>query len=208
MNVLDLANDKPVSVSPLTEGGDHSSWPGITTWLEQPTRELKRSGQLLLPYLVLLHVGFSLPERLLPPRCALTAPFHPYPRRSTGGIFSVALSVEPALKRIPPAVSRHAALWRPDFPLRTKRSGRLSARSGTDYRTSADVLPFPSYRTGCGSLAQLRPTPSLIDMSRVLVPKYGLASRYHQKVVLSSARAGSTAQRRGPVMVSGGAERS
>ena len=33
----------------------------------------------LLPYLVLLRVGFSLPPPLLAARCALTAPFHPYP---------------------------------------------------------------------------------------------------------------------------------
>jgi hypothetical protein len=32
----------------------------------------------LLPYLVLLRVGFSLPWRSLARRCALTAPFHPY----------------------------------------------------------------------------------------------------------------------------------
>jgi len=30
------------------------------------------------PYLVLLRVGFTLPPSLLPERCALTAPFHPY----------------------------------------------------------------------------------------------------------------------------------
>ena len=30
------------------------------------------------PYLVLLRVGFTLPPPLLPERCALTAPFHPY----------------------------------------------------------------------------------------------------------------------------------
>src|SRR5208282_3983479 len=30
------------------------------------------------PYLVLLRVGFTLPLALLPARCALTAPFHPY----------------------------------------------------------------------------------------------------------------------------------
>jgi hypothetical protein len=47
-----------------------------------------------LPYLVLLRVGFALPRALLPGRCALTAPFHPYPNRSQGGMFSVALSVE------------------------------------------------------------------------------------------------------------------
>ncbi len=32
----------------------------------------------LLPYLVLLRVGFALPRSLLNGRCALTAPFHPY----------------------------------------------------------------------------------------------------------------------------------
>jgi len=33
----------------------------------------------LPPYLVLLRVGFALPAPLLGRRCALTAPFHPYP---------------------------------------------------------------------------------------------------------------------------------
>jgi len=31
------------------------------------------------PYLVLLRVGFTMPPALPPERCALTAPFHPYP---------------------------------------------------------------------------------------------------------------------------------
>jgi hypothetical protein len=31
------------------------------------------------PYLVLLRVGFTLPPALPPERCALAAPFHPYP---------------------------------------------------------------------------------------------------------------------------------
>jgi hypothetical protein len=31
------------------------------------------------PYSVLLPVGFTMPVPLLGPRCALTAPFHPYP---------------------------------------------------------------------------------------------------------------------------------
>ena len=77
--------------------------------------EVERDEQPLLPYLALLRVGFALPAKLLPPRCALTAPFHPYPDFHPGGIFSVALSVAPFPG--PPAVSRHAALWRPDFPL-------------------------------------------------------------------------------------------
>jgi hypothetical protein len=49
-------------------------WPALATY-----PEVERDGPSLLPYLVLLHVGFSLPAELLPPRCALTAPFHPYP---------------------------------------------------------------------------------------------------------------------------------
>jgi len=48
----------------------------------------------LPPYLVLLRVGFALPAPLLERRCALTAPFHPYPvPKNKGGMFSVALSV-------------------------------------------------------------------------------------------------------------------
>ena len=38
----------------------------------------------------------------------------PDPLRAIGGVFSVPLSI--ALRR--PAVSRHPALWSPDFPLR------------------------------------------------------------------------------------------
>jgi hypothetical protein len=55
--------------------------------------EVERGGPPLLPYLVLLRVGFALPAELLLPRCALTAPFHPYLTSRQGGIFSVALSV-------------------------------------------------------------------------------------------------------------------
>jgi len=76
---------------------------------------VKRSGPLLLPYLVLLHVGFALPDGLLRPRCALTAPFHPYPPKRRY-IFCCTFR-EKRFKRIPPAVSRHAVLRRPDFPL-------------------------------------------------------------------------------------------
>ena len=57
------------------------------------------------PYSVLLPVGFTLPILSPELRCALTAPFHPYPmpRGRSGGLFSVALS----LGSPPPAVSRH-----------------------------------------------------------------------------------------------------
>jgi len=43
------------------------------------------------PYLVLLRVGFTLPPALQTERCALTAPFHPYPGADAASCFRVAL---------------------------------------------------------------------------------------------------------------------
>ncbi len=80
------------------------------------------------PCLALLPVGFTLPARLPAPRCALTAPLHPYLLR--GGIFSVALSL--SLRTA--GVTCHRALWSPDFPpssavgLRPCRRERPSGR--------------------------------------------------------------------------------
>src|SRR5579862_3199783 len=109
---------------------DHSSRPHLAMRLQQPTRGFSfrpacacrngarsfaetlthRAGPALPSYLVLHHAGFAKPATLLPPRWALTPPFHPYLRanhedipkvflrsatglRTAGGIFSVALSV-------------------------------------------------------------------------------------------------------------------
>src|SRR4051812_7920539 len=66
------------------------------------------AGRCAVPYLALHPMGFAVPRRLRFERCALTAPFHPYPHRSlsrfplsatsaAGGLFSVALSVEKRL---------------------------------------------------------------------------------------------------------------
>ena len=58
---------------------------GFGTCIEPPGRTGPvRSAAWLFggrfpPYLVLLRVGFTLPPALPPERCALTAPFHPYP---------------------------------------------------------------------------------------------------------------------------------
>ena len=67
-----------------------------------------------LPYLALLQVGFAMPSLLPSPRCALTAPFHPYRRHfwRLGGLFSVALSV--GSRR--PGVTWHLVRRSPDFP--------------------------------------------------------------------------------------------
>ena len=45
---------------------------------DAPSRHVHPPRRMLLPYLVLLRVGFSLPPPSLAARCALTAPFHPY----------------------------------------------------------------------------------------------------------------------------------
>ena len=47
-----------------------------------PGRHAQDVSILFLPYLVLLRVGLAMPRSLLPGRCALTAPFHPYPAKA------------------------------------------------------------------------------------------------------------------------------
>jgi len=60
---------------------NHSSGTCIATCLKQPTQEPCEPhvfASKLLFYLVLLQVGFTLPQLLPAARCALTAPFQPY----------------------------------------------------------------------------------------------------------------------------------
>ena len=84
---------------------------------------------LCRPYSVLLPVGFAMPSLLLETRCALTAPFHPYLIRRSGGSFSVALS----LGSPPPGVIRHRMSMEPGLSspatfrsLPERPSGRLT----------------------------------------------------------------------------------
>src|SRR6478736_2602877 len=112
---------------------DHSSSSGITAGIKQPTRRLRTGRPQPPPYLVLLRAGFCLPPVLPRARCALTAPFHPYPSAhhrgaSKGGMFSVPLSFE--LPR--PGVTRRTALRSSDFP------PSASALSPCGPRTSAN----------------------------------------------------------------------
>jgi len=139
-------------VPTLRPGGSHSSRPAIADGLQQPTRKSSGSGQAILPYLVLLRVGFSLPLRLPATRCALTAPFHPYLRirRSAGGIFSVALIRRTGFEPAPPAVNRHAALWRPDFashtPERPLSETLTRPRDCLPAPISSPILPWKPIR--------------------------------------------------------------
>ncbi len=99
------------------------------------------------PYLVLLRVGFALPAALLPRRCALTAPFHPYPgvvlsprsftriHNDAGAVYFLwhfpSTRLEPGL----PDVIRHTALRSSDFP---------------------PPLPGATVRSGCPHLYYMR----------------------------------------------------
>ena len=70
----------------------------------------KESARELPPYLVLLRVGFALPAALLPRRCALTAPFHPYP-----GVVVEALVILTEAKDL--GVPRESSAFSADEPI-------------------------------------------------------------------------------------------
>src|SRR3712207_2997126 len=106
--------------------GGHPSRPAVAGRLERSTRR-HRAGRPRTPaqdgeptlisppsLLTLLRVGFTEPHRSPGVRWSLTPPFHPYQRRTAGGLFSVALSR--GSPRV--AVSDHPALWSPDVPRR------------------------------------------------------------------------------------------
>ena len=118
----------------------HSSRPRITARLKRPTRRWRRAEPArsprrsfhpvrVPPYLVLLRVGFALPASLLRRRCALTAPFHPYP--VAGAVYFLWHFPSSGLESTLPDVIRHTALRSSDFPLScdSDRPVRLPASS-------------------------------------------------------------------------------
>src|SRR5690348_15595271 len=94
-----------------------------------PARRPRRSYSVLLP------VGFALPPALPRTRCALTAPFHPYPLlipppqagEGTVGRFCLCGTI-PETVRPRRTLSGTVCPWSPDFPPRPPfgdcRSGR------------------------------------------------------------------------------------
>ena len=114
---------------------------------DAPSRHVHPPRRTLLPYLVLLRVGFSLPPSLLTARCALTAPFHPYlavvlspqsvaadSQRRRGGMFSVALSVErshPYRRGCPPG--RYPAHCSAEFGLSSASRERSSGPAANPF---------------------------------------------------------------------------
>src|SRR6185312_2974927 len=103
-------------------GGDHSSRPRIAARLARPTRTARAGDGPTLaqaearrPYLVLLQAGLTMPSLSPGTRCALTAPFHPYPptpRRRRAVCFLWRYPWARARRALPAALSP----WSPDFP--------------------------------------------------------------------------------------------
>jgi hypothetical protein len=114
----------------------HSSGPSIAARLKRPTRRCgapsrhaPQANPRLPPYLVLLRVGFALPAALLRRRCALTAPFHPYPGVAAKAVCFLwhfpSTGFQPGL----PDVIRHTALRSSDFPPSPLDAVRATVRS-------------------------------------------------------------------------------
>jgi hypothetical protein len=70
------------------------------------------------PYLVLLPVGFTMPAPLPGPRCALTAPFHPYRRSAPAVCFLWHFPWGRPRRALPGTVFP----WSPDFPPPLRRA--------------------------------------------------------------------------------------
>jgi hypothetical protein len=113
--------DKPGSVL-----DNHSSGTPVTGGLKQPTRKRPRARHML-PYLVLLQVGFTVPRSVATRAVRSYRTISPLPSEE-GGIFSVALSVGSR----PPGVTWHPSRRSPDFPPNAnieRLPGRLRAQA-------------------------------------------------------------------------------
>src|ERR1700678_1831904 len=126
----------------------HSSGPRITAGLKRPTRRLWRAeparipddpegSQEVPPYLVLLRVGFAPPAALLRRRCALTAPFHPYPSLAARAVCFLWHFPSNRLEPAVPDVIRHTALRSSDFPPVLRRATVRSGCQQIHYRAGA-----------------------------------------------------------------------
>ncbi len=95
------ANKKESADKPGSVVGNHSSGTVVTGGLKQPTRK-HRGPRYRFP--IWSCSGWGLPRRrVLPPaRCALTAPFHPYPaKKGVRPLFSAQKGSDPFFGRYP-----------------------------------------------------------------------------------------------------------
>ena len=104
-------------VPALRPGGSHSSRPAIADGLQQPTRKSNGAGRSSSPIWSCSTWGFpchsGYPERgaLLPHHFTLTS----LPRRTARRYIFCGTIRGTRFEHVPPAINRHAALWRPDF---------------------------------------------------------------------------------------------
>ena len=155
---------------------DHSSSPGIAAGIKQPTRRLRTGRPQAPPYLVLLRAGFCLPPTLPPARCALTAPFHPYPptpyglRRGRPDNLGLRRHCRRRLQRsvalVGPAASRSS-------PRRSSRSER---------RRAVYFLCHWSVRLPC---------PGVIRRTALWSSDFPLPNRLHQRPEAPAVSSGS-----------------
>ena len=153
---------------------DHSSRRRVTAPLQQPTRKFRlvdrgqpelfclgasgryararwKSAGAIPAYLVLLRVGFTMRRPLLAVRCALTAPFHPYPLRRA----------RRSLARAPSASGRYIFCC----------TGRLCALKHTS-RTLSGTLPcgvrtFLPLPNPCGPGGSDHPAACRLSVPRI-----------------------------------------
>ena len=131
---------------PPPAGDDHSSGTAVADGLEHATRpcpiweaaDHRRPDFVGTRDCLRLHpVGFAVPRLSPAGRCALTAPFHPYRRRSTPEAVCFLWHFPWPRDRGPVGVTHHRVLSCSDFP--PPRHGRGGDRLSTeDYRASTD----------------------------------------------------------------------
>ncbi len=96
------------------EGGGHLSGRRVAATLTRPTRECERAGRSP-PHFGLAPGGACTAAPSPGRRCALTAPFHPYPQHA-GGMFLLRFPSARAARGLPGALARRS----PDFPQRDR----------------------------------------------------------------------------------------
>ena len=176
---------KPGSVHPFSGIGDHSSRRTVAGTLQRPTRATGGNTPICRPYSVLLPVGFTLPPLSPAARCALTAPFQPYPD-GPGGFLSVALS----LGSPPAGVTRHRRSVEPGLSSNTRVHAAARSSGG---RTTRHERPAAEVNSEESDGATRRRTDWPASATAML-SRCGLSRRL--AVWEAATRGGSSAARR------------
>ena len=124
-----------VLYSRRSESGDHSSNPALARGVKQPTRAASRNKPICRPYSVLHPVGFTVPPLSPKTRCALAAPFRPYP--SEAGRYAFCGTIPQPLGDWP-GVTRHRCSVEPGL-----------SSPGTSPRRGRPALWLDRYKENC-----------------------------------------------------------